>query len=1151
MKFIADLHIHSKYSIATAKNLDLEHIYIAARLKGITLVGTGDFTHPAWFEEIGRKLVAAEPGLYRLDEKISAACESEIPAKCRGEVRFVLTAEISNIYKKAGCTRKNHNLILMAEQGDAQRLNQRLARVGNIHSDGRPTLGLDARDLLEMVLEIDDRVIFIPAHVWTPWFSLLGSKSGFDSVEECFEDLTPHIFALETGLSSDPAMNWRVSNLDRYTLVSNSDAHSPMKLGREANRFNTELSFAGVYNALKNGNHDQFEGTFEFFPQEGKYHLDGHNKCGVCLTPSETRRHDGLCPHCGKPLTLGVLNRVESLADQPQAARKGARHPYISIIPLMELLAEIYGMGVNTKTVGRAYHKAINRLGDEFSILSRLSRERLAAGGIPLLAEAVERMRAGTVKIDAGYDGRFGKVRLFDAAERRRLEGQQHLFRAVSPVPNGCKKHTPKKQDGLFDPPFFPIPPDKPNVGTTESVSVKKEYPLNNQQAAVVTHDDTAMIVVAGPGTGKTHTITARMARLIDRADVEPDHILALTFTNKAAGEMRRRVAAMTGMRSKHPLIATFHGFCSQTLAVENHDSRWALIDTETRRALIRDVIDVCLAPAVRQAAHWTAQADMAIMRAKQRLAEKVQAPDLSGLDHIGFEQANRIHELYNGFLQHHDLLDFEDLIIRVVRRLKDDPHYRHHLQRRFRYIFVDEYQDLNEGQYRLLRLLVPADGYGLCAIGDPDQAIYGFRGSDQRFFLRFKHDYPEADVISLQRNYRSTPAILMAARQTLSSVEPHRIVPGAELLSSTKEQRTLYSDIQGRKTIGILTSNSDREEARAIARLIEEHVGGRGFHDFDTGWVERSNAASRTYGDFAVLYRTHFQAQLLAQALGGSGIPFTVAAREALFQQAGIADLLALIKLLHGRGVYSDLGAAAALMKAPPSKQALTRLKRWGMMRKIPAWRALSEAQHLPISDLSRNQQMSVVRFARWVQKIKGGTASGSAAAQLKQLAQETGREYAMDGDPQLARCWELIIDLAENRTMDDFLNRISLYQDSDRYSATAQQVTLMSMHAAKGLEFAVVIVAGCENGLIPYRGREAELSNQDLAEEARLFYVAMTRAQSELYLSWSKQRHRYGRCEACRRSPFVDAIEQCLLVRENFHRPRKKRHHRQLQLF
>ena len=307
MKFIADFHVHSKFSRATSKNLDLENLYIAAQIKGVTVVGTGDFTYPGWFSEISEKLQPAEPGLFKLKDEHAAICDAQVPRSCRAEVRFILSTEISNIYKKNDKTRKNHNLIMMPDLAVAETFNARLDKIGNIKSDGRPILGLDARNLLDILLETSQEAFLIPAHIWTPWFSVLGSKSGFDSIEECFDDLTPYIFAVETGLSSDPPMNWRVSGLDGLTLVSNSDAHSPQNLGREANIFNTDLSFGAIKAALKNGDRNHFLGTIEFYPEEGKYHFDGHRNCNVRLHPQETIKNNGKCPVCGKPLTIGCF----------------------------------------------------------------------------------------------------------------------------------------------------------------------------------------------------------------------------------------------------------------------------------------------------------------------------------------------------------------------------------------------------------------------------------------------------------------------------------------------------------------------------------------------------------------------------------------------------------------------------------------------------------------------------------------------------------------------------------------------------------------------------------------------------------------------------------------------------------------------------
>ena len=431
MKFIADLHTHSRFSRATSKALDPEHLSLWARKKGIRVVGTGDFTHPGWFAELADKLIDAPcEGFYQLRPDIQRTVDSEAPPACPGPTRFLLTGEISCIYKKNGRTRKLHHLILMPDMGSVARFNRRLERIGNISSDGRPILGLDSRDLLEIALETTEKAFFIPAHIWTPWFSLFGSKSGFETIEECFEDLTRHIHALETGLSSDPSMNRCLSALDPYLLVSNSDAHSPGKLGREANLFDTHLDYPHMIQAMKTG--AGFAGTIEFFPEEGKYHLDGHRKCGVRLHPEETLGLDGICPVCRRPLTVGVLNRIYELSDRstPRLSK-----PFHSLIPLPEILSEILGAGPATKKVTLFYEKLLSDLGPELEILMDIPLDRLEASGGPVLAEAVRRMRCNHVIRDEGYDGHFGTILLFQESEKAGAAGQTPLFANLTPKP--------------------------------------------------------------------------------------------------------------------------------------------------------------------------------------------------------------------------------------------------------------------------------------------------------------------------------------------------------------------------------------------------------------------------------------------------------------------------------------------------------------------------------------------------------------------------------------------------------------------------------------------------------------------------------------------------------------------------------------------
>ena len=409
MKMIADLHIHSRFSMATSKEGTPENLDFWARKKGISLIGTGDFTHPVWREELKERLVSEGNGLYRLRD----AYVKEESRKFPGEgTRFVVSGEISSIYKKNGKTRKVHNVILLPSLEAADAMAQRLEKIGNIHSDGRPILGLDSHDLLEMMLDVCPEGILIPAHIWTPHFSVLGAKSGFDSVEECFEELAPHIHALETGLSSDPAMNWRISKLDRYQLVSNSDAHSPSKLGREANLLDIDCSYEGLYRAIQTG--EGLEGTVEFFPEEGKYHFDGHRKCGVSLSPVEAERLGGICPVCGKKLTMGVDHRVEQLADRAEGFVKKDGKKYESLVPLPEVISACMGYSTASKKVQGCFEQMIQTLGTEFDILRNVPSEDIKSCAGERIAEGIENVRTGNVKRIPGYDGEYGKIELFD-----------------------------------------------------------------------------------------------------------------------------------------------------------------------------------------------------------------------------------------------------------------------------------------------------------------------------------------------------------------------------------------------------------------------------------------------------------------------------------------------------------------------------------------------------------------------------------------------------------------------------------------------------------------------------------------------------------------------------------------------------------------
>jgi uncharacterized protein (TIGR00375 family) len=414
MSIIADLHIHSKYSRATSRDMCPEALWKWAQIKGITIMGTGDFTHPAWLAELKEKIEPAYNGLFTLKKESQL---KDIPDSCRRDIFFMLSSEISSIYKKNGRTRKVHSIIYVPDFIYAERIYKALSKIGNLNADGRPILGLDAKELLKIVMDICPDSLFVPAHAWTPHFSVFGAVSGFDSLEECFDELTPHIYAIETGLSSDPSMNWRLSALDAITLISNSDAHSPAKIGREANILDTDCSYDAIRRAVKT--REGFLGTIEFFPQEGKYHYDGHRLCNVNFSPEETIGHDYLCPVCSRKVTVGVMHRVNKLADREDGFKPEGALPFYPIIPLPEILGETLEVGPASKKVDTAYQGLIQKLGSEFKILLDCPLEDIEKAGSPLIREAISRVRAGNVRITPGFDGEFGKIKIFDGTERK------------------------------------------------------------------------------------------------------------------------------------------------------------------------------------------------------------------------------------------------------------------------------------------------------------------------------------------------------------------------------------------------------------------------------------------------------------------------------------------------------------------------------------------------------------------------------------------------------------------------------------------------------------------------------------------------------------------------------------------------------------
>lgn len=800
MFFYADLHIHSKYSRATSKSCNLEELAIWAQKKGLSVISTGDFTHPAWFAEIKEKLVPAGNGVFRLRPEI----EKQI-LKPGIPVYFVLSVEISTIYKKWDRTRKVHHVVFVPDLEAVQNFREKLGAIGNINSDGRPILGLDSRNLLETALEAGEGSFIIPAHIWTPWFSVLGSKSGFDSIDDCYGDLAEHIFAVETGLSSDPEMNWHVSSLDKYRLVSNSDAHSPAKLAREATVFDTNPDYFSMMKALKTG--EGYVGTVEFFPEEGKYHDDGHRKCNVCLTPAETKKLNGICPVCGKPLTIGVANRVYELSD-----RKGGVIPpktagkVISLVPLPEILSEIMQVGPSSKSVTFEYENLIQKLGSELSILTEVPVDEIEKIHSPLLAEGIKRLRKGQVIRQAGYDGEYGVIKLFEEGElvKKNFTNLKLDIEIPEPLPAKTEKSYITGKTVEFE------PIEKPDNKKPET------YALDEFQEAAVKNNAKRLLIVAGPGSGKTTVLTRRIANFIKEKAVEASGCLAITFTRRAAQEMKDRLKKLLPDDFDLINIHTFHSLCFSIL--------------------------------------------------KENASKAGLSPDFKVIS----EQEKAF---YKDELKPGEMIDFDSLISLTVKLFEENPQIKEDYRKKFKFVSVDEYQDIDENQYRLIRLLVPQDG-SICAIGDPNQAIYGFRGGDSRFFNSFSEDYPDSLVVNLKNNYRSTNTIVDASNQM---IESYNIISRYD---------------KPHEKITIHTAPTDKAEAEFVVSTIESMIGGNSFFSLDS---DRADGFERdfSFGDFAVLYRTSSQLEPLLEAFGRSGMPFVKLSNDMLCDKKPVKKLL------------------------------------------------------------------------------------------------------------------------------------------------------------------------------------------------------------------------------------------------------------------
>jgi DNA helicase-2/ATP-dependent DNA helicase PcrA len=742
-------------------------------------------------------------------------------------------------------------------------------------------------------------------------------------------------------------------------------------------------------------------------------------------------------------------------------------------------------VGPNTKKVNTHYDKAINALGPELDILTQLSPDIIDRAGVPLLAPAIQKMRDGDIHIDPGYDGEYGTVNIFTREEKEAIQGERTLF--SSPLP---RKKT-KKAAGV--PQLRKAPPSKEDG---LPLSQKKELPaavipkhildgLNPEQERAVKSQSRAVVIQAGPGTGKTRTLTARIAWLLKENRAAPENILALTFTNKAAGELAERISSFIPKGGNLVAAATFHGFCLNMLKRYAGFERGLMEDDlrlEVLGMAFKTVTGDKKAPkrTVSKLDAWISRQKQELKEPGDETREKTADTPIKDFDPIWPE----VYKAYDQMLYDRGLADFEDLIFICFRLFSRDAALLEQVRQQYQFIFVDEYQDLNLGQYQLVKLLV--QNSHIFVIGDPDQSIYGFRGSDSRFFNRFEHDFPGCEQISLRRNYRSTQTILDASFQVICT--------GSD---QDNEHRKIYTSLDGTQKICINETAGESAEAVAVGKIIEKGVGGLSFLSMDKGSGPDSGADREySFSDFAVLYRTRQQAQAFAQAFDKVGIPFQTADREQWIDMAGIKELLALVRIFLGRG---------------------------------------SEAEQ--------------EQFVQFMSRFETLCTPMDTSTLLDTLGDWLDIKVLSQTDEKLATAWQRLDALADRYPSPGALmDALRLDQDPDFLDKAVEKVSLMTMHAAKGLEFPVVFLAGCENGTIPFARDGKTVEDPD--EERRLFYVAMTRAKEMLYLTYARKRRIFGREQQRIRSCFIDDIEKELARYEKGEKQVKKQKPKDIQL-
>ncbi|WP_297671467.1 UvrD-helicase domain-containing protein [uncultured Desulfovibrio sp.] len=1066
MNFIADLHIHSRFSRATSKALNPRHLAGWARCKGIHVLGTGDFTHPQWRAELTEQLVRdEESGLYRLavppeEPEFLAGAALRHAGDAAGPL-FMLQTEISSIYKRGGKVRKVHNLIYVPTLEDAERLSLRLAQIGNLNADGRPILGLDSRDLLEIMLDCVPGSVMIPAHVWTPWFALFGSKSGFDRLEDCYGDLSAHIFALETGLSSDPAMNRLVSRLDGYALVSNSDAHSGANLGREANLFAGQPSYAGMFTALKaaarredqSGLDCRFLGTMEFYPDEGKYHLDGHRACNVVLEPREALQLNNICPVCGRPLTVGVLHRVLELADRDTAPRLAREPEARPLIPLTEVTGEILGVGSASRKVQEHYARLLRDLGPELDILCRLPVSDIRAYWEPL-GEAVARMRRGQVYRRGGYDGEYGVVRVFAPEELADAQGPA-LPGLQAPARRGRKKSaTP--QVSLF------LPASGKSVDAAAVRADRQRRNASEQETAAFSEEQERalaagpgpVLVLAGPGAGKTRVLVGRLQRLL-REGIDPGRILAVTFTRRAAGELRERLTAAFPERAAAalPRCDTLHGLAWSALRGAAAEPPLLLGD-EAAANVFRAANPQLERKAAR--ALWDS---LNLARETGTLAQQAPGSPLSlaAARYTARKTAGRL-----------PLVDYADLLERWLDQVRNFTGTQ-----RFLHVLVDEVQDLSPVQLDIVRALLPPDGTGFFGIGDPDQAIYGFRGVSGQSATTLRACWPGLSTLRLGQSYRASQGVLDMARSLLR--ERGQCGPLTAVRAAPAELR-------------LFSAADAQAEARWVADRTRDLLGATAHTLLDQKAKDDLHGLAGTLapGDIAVLVRLKAQIPPLQAALERAGIPCAAPVEESFLQDGACARLLDELAPMYG---LADAFASGPAGQAP--RDALPR--NW--------------AQALPeptvMETWLRDQEWAGDPFI-----------SGRAWRALCGLWKHCGSWPAF---------FERLAWMREEEAVRARAEHVQILTLHASKGLEFQAVFIPGLEdGLLPLRRRLLFPTSDDEETMP-----ADAVAQDaLAEECRLLYVGLTRAARALFVSHCARRMLFGRQLALAPSPFLSRI-------------------------